>query len=252
MSKKANFSTLESRLNIAKKFKKASHTYEAAALVQGDMRHILLDMLRKNVGKNFNNIFEFGAMDGAFTRLLSENLSFKKYIANDIIDFSLKKNVPNARIETRIFDMNEVGGFLSETFDLIASNACMQWLNFTKILPILANKLNENGVLLFSSFGVDNLCEIREVSGFGLEYLSLSAIENELKKHFRFYEISQKHYKLRFESPLEIFRHLRDSGVNSCAFLESKSPYIKKSWLKTLKEKFDNEITYHAIFALAT
>ncbi|MWV61368.1 methyltransferase domain-containing protein [Helicobacter saguini] len=242
------------------------------------MRSELIKILKQNLTqKSFKNVFEFGTHCGEYTQLLRQNIESKNYIANDICDYNLRLK----GVKTTIFDMNELQNseIFSQKFDLITSNATLQWLNFDKTLQNLVQILSKNGVILCSSFGEQNLIEIKKTTGYGLQYESLQTIESKLKKYFKNVILSEQFHTLKFKNALEIFRHLKLSGVNSCGInsqdsllkqdfkktqnLDSKNAQnyakkaskqiiIKKSWLENLEKNFDNKLTYHCIFFLAT
>ena len=59
------------------------------------------------------------------------------------------------------------------TFDLIISNACLQWSRrLPETLHALRDCLTSGGVLAFSLFGQDKLREIRALFGAGLPTLT--------------------------------------------------------------------------------
>ncbi|HEA8248685.1 TPA: malonyl-[acyl-carrier protein] O-methyltransferase BioC, partial [Campylobacter coli] len=71
-----------------------------------------------------------------------------------------------------IFDMNTLAtqNLSKQKFDLITSNASLQWLDLKQVLPTLANMLNKKGILLLSTFGEMNLKEIKQSTSLGLKY----------------------------------------------------------------------------------
>lgn len=246
---------------IGKRFYKVKATYATNAKIQALMRLELIKLLESKGRKSFDKVFEFGAGSGEFSKILCKNIEFSEYICNDICDYSLDfynflaKKYKHKVMKYETFDMNNIESSLlfKQKFDLITSNACVQWLNFSDIIEKLVRILDKNGVMLLSSFGVNNLCEVRKITGYGLEYLSKKSLGLVLKKHFRFYTIKEKTYTMSFENSLDIFRHLKLCGVNSCGFKDAKNSYpiIKKCWLKEFSDKFQNKITYHAVFIYA-
>ncbi|MBZ7934188.1 MULTISPECIES: malonyl-ACP O-methyltransferase BioC [Campylobacter] len=217
-------------------FLKAKSSYEKAAKVQNWMGDRLCEKIPVN--KFFDQVFEFGCAQGEFTRKLKKKIIFKKYILNDILDYKSQDKV-------EIFDMNDIAQhpLSTQKFDLIASNATLQWLNFKKILPTLANMLDTKGILLLSTFGEKNLEQITKSTGFSLKYLSLFEIKKILQEHFFEILIEEDFITLEFESPLEVFRHLKLSGVNSLGYHT-----LTKTFLKDYEKKFQNKLTYHPIF----
>ncbi|MBZ7941886.1 malonyl-ACP O-methyltransferase BioC [Campylobacter molothri] len=217
-------------------FLKAKSSYEKAAKVQNWMGNRLCEKIPAN--KFFDQVFEFGCAQGEFTRKLKKKIIFKKYILNDILDYKSQDKV-------EIFDMNDIAQhpLSTQKFDLITSNATLQWLNFKKILPALVNMLDTKGILLLSTFGKKNLEQITKSTGFSLKYLSLFEIKKILQEYFFEILIEEDFITLEFESPLEVFRHLKLSGVNSLGHYT-----LTKTFLKDYEKKFQNKLTYHPIF----
>lgn len=189
---------------------------------------------------DFEQVFEFGCAQGEFSKKLQKILRFKNYVSNDIIDYGT-----NFKVE--VFDMNELSKhFLStQKFDLIASNACLQWLNLGKVLPSLTQMLNENGVLLFSSFGERNFEQIAKSTGYSLKYLTLEDLKKLFEKDFELLELSEEFINLEFSSALELFRHLKLCGVNSLGKF-----FLGKEFLKNFERDFKNSLTYHPIYII--
>ena len=149
---------------VAKSFAKARRTYKENAIIQKQMRSALIKMLKKYGQTYFENVFEFGVGNGEFSEILQANIKYKTYAINDInppfLHKDLDKNPHFDSIE--IFDMNELEThkIFAQKFDLIASNACLQWLDTHRILRLLSIMLKPNGILLLSTFGGQNLCEL--------------------------------------------------------------------------------------------
>lgn len=220
-------------------FLKAQKSYAKAAIVQNFMGDRLCEILLKSKRKNFTKVFEFGCASGEFTQKLQAKICFEKYITNDILPFE------NADL---IFDMNELESqkISKEKFDLIASNACFQWLDASRVLRALSKMLDKNGFLLISSFGENNLREVKKATNLGLNYLSSSELKNQIKTHFKILEFEEKIMSLHFENALECFRHLKLSGVNSLGKFN-----LTKAFLTEFEKKFNNTLSYHPILILA-
>ncbi|ECR3234334.1 methyltransferase domain-containing protein, partial [Campylobacter jejuni] len=182
----------------------------------------------------------FGCGRGELSKKLQNFITFDEYLKNDILDFKENSNI-------LIFDMNEISkqDLSKEKFDLIVSNATLQWLDLKQIIPSLRDMLNQNGILLLSTFAKQNLKEIKQSTGFGLNYFSLNELEQIFKIYFNEVKITQELVELSFDNALDVFRHLKLSGVNSLGFYP-----LNKGFLKEFEEKFQNKLTYHPVFIL--
>ncbi|EDP3680590.1 malonyl-ACP O-methyltransferase BioC [Campylobacter jejuni] len=214
--------------------------YEKHAKVQDFMGLKLCEILKDLKISHFEKVFEFGCGRGELSKKLQNFITFDEYLKNDILDFKENSNI-------LIFDMNEIAkqDLSKEKFDLIVSNATLQWLDLKRILPSLRDILNQNGILLLSTFAEQNLKEIKQSTGFGLNYFSLNELEQNFKVYFNEVKITQELVELSFDNALDVFRHLKLSGVNSLGFYP-----LNKGFLKEFEEKFQNKLTYHPVFIL--
>ncbi|EAJ8454379.1 malonyl-ACP O-methyltransferase BioC [Campylobacter jejuni] len=214
--------------------------YEKHAKVQDFMGLKLCEILKDLKISHFEKVFEFGCGRGELSKKLQNFITFDEYLKNDILDFKENSSI-------LIFDMNEIAkqDLSKEKFDLIVSNATLRWLDLKRIIPSLRDMLNQNGILLLSTFAEQNLKEIKQSTGFGLNYFSLNELEQIFKVYFNEVKITQELIKLSFDNALDVFRHLKLSGVNSLGFYP-----LNKGFLKEFEEKFQNKLTYHPVFIL--
>ncbi|EAL6950429.1 malonyl-ACP O-methyltransferase, partial [Campylobacter jejuni] len=196
--------------------------YEKHAKVQDFMGLKLCEILKDLKISHFEKVFEFGCGRGELSKKLQNFITFNKYLKNDILNFKENSNI-------LIFDMNEIAkqDLSKEKFDLIVSNATLQWLDLKRILPSLRDMLNQNGILLLSTFAEQNLKEIKQSTGFGLNYFSLNELEQIFKVYFDEVKITQELIKLSFDNALDVFRHLKLSGVNSLGFYPLNKSFLK-------------------------
>ncbi|WP_267523170.1 SAM-dependent methyltransferase [Campylobacter sp. MG1] len=228
--------------DVANSFFKAKNTYYSNAIVQIDMRKILLS----EINQHYNNILELGSNRGEFSKMIASKIKFNNFYCVDINDFS---NDYDKRFTFIKQDLNDfkINKFNNIKFDLITSNACFQWLDLKKIITNLNIISDKKSNLIFSTFGVNNLWQIKEHFGVGLKYLSISDIEQILKPHYQNIKIFEKDYELNFSSSIELFRHLKLSGVNAFSGV-----FLGKNDLKIFNDKYHNTLNYHAIFVSAS
>ncbi|HED0570781.1 TPA: malonyl-ACP O-methyltransferase BioC [Campylobacter jejuni] len=214
--------------------------YEKHAKVQDFMGLKLCEILKDLKISHFEKVFEFGCGRGELSKKLQNFITFNEYLKNDILNFKENSSI-------LIFDMNEIAkqDLSKEKFDLIVSNATLQWLDLKQIIPSLRDMLNQNGILLLSTFAKQNLKEIKQSTGFGLNYFSLNELEQIFKIYFNEVKITQELVELSFDNALDVFKHLKLSGVNSLGFYP-----LNKGFLKEFEEKFQNKLTYHPVFIL--
>lgn len=229
-----------------KSFLKAQQSYKDNTPIQSYMRECLLEMLLDTQIKYFPHIFEFGCGQCEFTYMLTENLDYKQYICNDINEY--KDIILPQNTQKFCFDMRNISNskIFSQKFDLISSNACLQWLPFIETIQNLEHILLKDGLLLIGTFGLDNFREVKNITNIGLPYIESHVMKKHLEIYFELLAWHEEHIVLSFETPLEIFRHIKKSGVNAL-----QTCYIKKSWLTQYTETYNNTLTYHIICFLA-
>lgn len=238
-------------IEVAKSFAKAKNTYKQHAIIQEKMRYKLIEIL-KNYGQNrFLEVFEFGVGEGEFSEILQANINYTYYIANDI-NFIENLTSKNLFDRAEIFDMNTLHAqhIFKKKFDLIASNACLQWLKLKQTLQNLSTMLKPNGILLLSTFGEQNLTELAQIADISLEYASLKDIWKILKNlcNLEILTLQEERITLDFDSSFKVFKHLQKSGTNA---LKAHQTKLNKTLLSKYQAQFGGRITYHPIYILA-
>lgn len=228
-------------------FLRAQKSYKENTPIQAYMRECLLKMLIKiSKSLDFPYIFEFGCGQCELTNMLANNVSYKSYICNDINKY---ENLVLPKYTKKVnFDMRNVAStdIYNKKFHLIASNACLQWLPFNETMQNINQMLHENGILLIGTFGESNYKEIKEITGIGLPYPKSAYMRDFIQCNFECLLWHEEQIALNFDSPLEVFRHIKQSGVNAL-----QASYIKKSWLQQYAECYNNVLTYHIVCFVA-
>ena len=198
---------------ITDRFSKSFSTYDDNAFIQNIMASNLIKFVPLN---NFNSIFEVGCGTGILTRYIKTFFLYKNYTANDIVQESKKY------VQKIIKDVTFVCGDIEQVkidkkFDLIISNACLQWCNNLNATIIkLVNMLNKNGILAISIFGQKNLCEIKQLLNVSLNYPKVADIINNVD-NFKTIYVGEEIKKIYFDSPIDIIRHFKQTWVNAVA-----------------------------------
>lgn len=231
---------------IQKRFAKNLDTYNDNAKIQKKMAERLLSFLDR---KDFNDILEIGCGTGFLTQLVNDSFNFNTYTANDIVE-SCEKYVKeiNPKINFIPADIEKAVENSDKKYDLIISNAAFQWVeNLESFIKLLVSKLNDGGVLLFSTFGPENFREVNFVLGKTLPYYSANELQEIIKDYKNIVE--QEMHVMAFKTPKDILKHIKSTGVNALEMV---------SWTKTDMQKFENgynnfcsgipTLTYHPIY----
>lgn len=229
---------------IHTRFTKTLASYNENARIQKRMAERLFSFLKK---KNYSSILEIGCGTGFLTELASKNLEFETYKAIDIVE-DCKEYI--SEISSRInFTQNDVETYIkdsSEKFDLIISNAALQWVeNFEEVINRLKSMLKPDGELLFSTFGKENFKEISCITGTSLKYYSPSELEELFPKSFICPEI----HIMAFKTARDVLTHLKLTGVNAI----ENTNWTKKD-LQNFEKTYSNlcpgriTLTYNPIY----
>ena len=217
------------KILVKKRFQKSLNTYDENAIVQKQMAEKLISLLPRN---KYNCIFEVGCATGILTHKIKKKINFEFYSANDIVEDSkpfIDKIIPGNQF---IYgDIEEIK--LTSNYDLIISNACLQWCSKpNKTISNLIKHLNNKGVLAISIFGDSNLCEITNILDINNKDYLMSDIKNELKK-YNVINYLEENIELFFNTPKDILKHLKLTGVNSVSDI-----HFTKSTLKEFEDKY--------------
>jgi malonyl-ACP O-methyltransferase BioC len=237
--------------HIKKQFEKSMNVYNKNASVQNMMGDKLLIELSK-ISNSFENILELGCGTGLLTQKITQNIEFKTYFANDLVEKSksyVQKIIPNVRF----LGGNALKIKPTKKIDLMISNAVFQWFNnLDKAIEILNLSLAKNGILAFTTFSPKNFKELTTITGLTLEYKTKDEIVKILQNHdFEILYCEEFSEILEFKNPLELLAHLKNTGVNS---LSEKVWTVKKvkNFCDNFTKKYSKtELTYAPIILIA-
>ena len=228
---------------VKKRFSKSLKTYDDNAIVQKQMAEKLVDFLPK---KEFDSILEIGCATGLLTKQIKSKLSFYSFSANDIVSESesyIKEIIPQS--EFILGDIETIN--LDKKYDLIISNACLQWCNdIEKTILKLKNSLNEGGILAVSVFGKNNIKEINEI----FEILPKTVDIDKLPKNTI---VVEETINMFFDTPIGVLKHIKLTGANAV-----KEMTMTKSLLKDFEIKYNEkfaqknrvQLTYNPVYLI--
>jgi malonyl-ACP O-methyltransferase BioC len=220
---------------VCRQFRRAAASYDRQATIQHRVADRLLALTAKytNQQPQTLSVLEIGCCTGLLTsKLLNSNIKVRSLILNDLMpDFAerlpqdiavSKLSVGEPRVEElSLEELSFLPGDIEKLplpgpFDLIISSSTFHWLDdLEQTLDKLLAALHPGGVLAFSLYGPNNLPEIKELTGIGLDYLSLPEITSMLKKQCILEESHQDKEVFLFPKPRDVLSHLRQTGVNS-------------------------------------
>lgn len=238
---------------IKLRFKKNLKTYDNSAVVQKNMARFLAGKISELCGKNFKRIFEFGVGTGFLTKDILEKINFEEYFANDIMEESedfVKHIIRNVQFFAG--DIESIK--LENDFDLIVSNAVLQWIfDIDELLLKMKKSLKEDGYFAFTTFGQKNYTEIKETTGLSLTYLKSDTLRQKCEKYFDVLYFEEDISTLYFDSPIDVLKHIKGSGTNalsSQSWTFSKLKNFEKFYRLNFSENNKVKLTYNPIYVV--
>ncbi len=244
------------KTQIQQSFQKAKSTYEKNANIQCLMQKTLFELVQKHCAtQKSNNVLELGCGNGLLCQRFAQDFDFESYLAVDLVDFSQEfatiKTNPKSKIVFLQMDFEDLTQIKKINpvlkYDLILSNAAIQWVHQPSFLSSLSTLLNPKGFLAFSTFGKENYQELRSFFGIGLEYLDIEDYQRILEIDFKIVESFAVEMPLCFQNTLALFKHLQNTGVNSL----QRGFKLNKSHLREYAMRFHNTLTYHPLYVVA-
>lgn len=244
---------------IAERFAKARHTYGREARVQRQVAaHMLRLLLAQTAGRRFRHVTEFGCGTGCYSRLLLHALRPDSLLLNDlctdmlecVADLCQRPDVCFLPGDAEVMDV-------APGTDLITSCSTLQWFADPATFFVRCQQaLAATGILAFSSFGPENMREIRRLTGHGLDYLSPADLAQLLTAAgFHLLHFEETEVSLSFAHPLDVLRHLKQTGVTGTG---------KQMWTRGKLQTFCDDyrsnfclpdgqvtLTYHPVFVVA-
>ena len=148
---------------------------------------------------------------------------------------------------------------LENSFELITSNACFQWLDdLDQTLAKYKCLLTGNGVILFSMFGPSTYCELRQVLEYfghssgqisSAAFIDKNKLKQLLEKQFGKVSITEQIHKEIYPSLWQLLRTIKYTGTRGNGL---NGNHITRMQLKQIEqlyeEKFKNISATYQIF----
>ena len=216
---------------VKRRFTRSLAAYDSIAVVQREIAVRLAGLIESHASSMTKGI-EIGAGTGFLTRELVRMYPETRWITNDIVERSRQYIPEGNNIEFRAADGEYMP--LGKDNDLVASASTVQWFDSLKgFISHAAASLASGGLLALSTFGPDNFREITATTGNALEYYPADQIAGWMTET-RLEVVVEEQWKqsLTFDSPVEVLRHIKATGVNAID---------KKRWTHSRLKQFEDE-----------
>lgn len=246
------------KARIQKCFAGAVSTYDSQAVIQLKMAEKLLHLLGKHLNRTPELILEIGCCTGLLTAGVYDYFSnFSTLYVNDLVpDFA---PVVAARLDQDprlVFLPGDIETMQLPTgLDLVISSSTLHWLEDLPALFFrLAAAMTPEATFCFSIYGPQNLREVREITGIGLKYYSPAELKALVGTSFEVLEWTEEAISLSFSGPLDVLRHLRETGVHgiqTVPWTRSRLERFRREYRTRFSQGDEVQLTYHPVYCIA-
>ncbi|MDH3393574.1 MAG: methyltransferase domain-containing protein [Desulfobulbaceae bacterium] len=235
---------------IRQRFSRAASTYESHADVQ---KEVARELAARLPAVPPVKVLEIGCGSGNYTALLTERFPDAGIVALDfapgMVEAARQRFSDVSRVELLCRDGEEFIASAGQDYDLITSNATLQWFDdpITALVG-MAGAVREGGMLLCSLFGPETLAEL----GLGISAIcgqqvhlpshrfpSLADIDAALSGVMPEVSCTEQLVQRRYGSLRELLQHIRKTGTSG--WRSGCRPLLTKDRLRELEQWFLSE-----------
>ncbi|MDO4691765.1 MAG: malonyl-ACP O-methyltransferase BioC [Porphyromonadaceae bacterium] len=244
---------------VGKRFSASAASYDRYAVAQKHIYQRLGALLETLGQKCFDRVLEIGCGTAGLSKYVDNLCQVQHWTLNDLGSCMLEHGDFRPRYasppELIMGDAEQID--LGTGYDLIISASAIQWFHDGEaFVRSLHDRLRPGGTLLLSTFGPQNLIEIKTLTGQGLHYHSLTEVAHWLRDYTEV-QLSDEVYPLSFASPREVLVHLKRTGVTATS---ARSSVWTAERLRAFERAYTEQygqpeggvpLTYHPIYIVA-
>lgn len=232
---------------VRRNFARHSGTYLSAAGVQTRMASRLWNKILEHTDGPINHALEVGSGAGTLTALMERECH-----TLEAWDFAHAPASLGPATTFRQCDAETaVASLAAARLDLIASGSAVQWFNSpAEFFRHCRRALRPGGLLAVATFIKGNLEQVARATGAGLPVPSADEWKQLLPPDMEIVWEESGVETLLFDTPAEVFRHLRDSGVNSLGG-DDPAAVLRKALANYPPENGHYPLTYRTYMFIA-
>ncbi|NIE95821.1 malonyl-ACP O-methyltransferase BioC [Acinetobacter sp. Tr-809] len=239
---------------VAQRFAKAGQSYVEHAVVQKQISAQLFEYLKVYCPQSLGSVFEIGCGSGNLTHLFQSHFQVEQLFLNDLYEDVEQHFIHFKAVNWLIGDVEQLT--LPQSLDAVISSSALQWMiDLPRLLQRIHAVLKPNAYFGFSTFGPDNLTEIKQLTGQGLNYISLESLKRQLEQQgFEILLIQQDHKQVYFDHPKSVLQHLKATGVTATAQSHRWTKQSLQQFYSDYQQFYDEQgfsLTYHPIYVIA-
>lgn len=242
---------------VGLRFAKHYEDYQKCAIVQRHIATTLADSIDACCPSlDIQSAMEIGMGTGFLSRRLAKLYPQARWIFNDLVP-DAQAWIPQDLLQKEVMMGDAESLELPLHLDMLASASALQWLrDLDSFFQRVYQSLKMDGIFAFSSFGPEHMTELRQLTGVGLDYLSLEEMNEKLRQvGFEVIHATQWTETLHFETARQVLEHLRQTGVNSTA-AQTWTPRKLLQFCRQYEQQFrvtdgSLPLRYHPILLIA-
>lgn len=240
------------KARVRASFDRAAKTYDAAAVLQAEVRQRMLDRLNL-IKISPELILDAGCGTGHASQALGKRFKQSRVVALDIALGMLRQTAQQQSLMRRLLgrqasicaDIEQLP-LASQSVDLLWSNLAIQWCNdLDAAFSEMHRVLQPEGLLMFSTFGPDTLKELRQASAADPAHVHVSRFidmhdigDAIVRAGFSAPVLDVEHFTLTYNDVVAVMRDLKAIGAHNAADGRPRG-LLGKGFLQQLTENYE-------------